>query len=267
MPRVARKDEIRKMLMHADERARALILILCQSGLRISDAVRLRYRDIEEDFELNRVPCLIKIVTQKNNTPTVTFLGQDAVDALRVYFDLRKTGTTRYYGSKRKKGIPPEKITVDSPLFRTRHVERIKPVSIKQATEIIRMVSVKADVGFISAHAFRRWFQTTLEQAHIQPNWVLRMMGHSLPGVEGSYSRPQIEQMRDAYKNAELYLSLVGLPEATLKTVQQLQNQIKDLQDRNTELKARLNGHLLTGDQMQRLLERIEALERQQKQT
>lgn len=263
MPRVARKDEIRKMLMHADERARALILVLCQSGLRISEAVKIKYRAIKEDFELNRVPCLIKIVTQKNNTPAVTFLGQDAVDALHVYFDLRKTGTVRYYGPKRKKGIPPEKIIDDSPLFRTRHVDRVKPVSIKQATEIIRMVSVKADVGFISAHAFRRWFQTTLEQAHIPPNWVLRMMGHSLPGVEGSYSRPEIEQMRDAYKNAELYLSLVGLPEATLETVQRLQNQVKELQIKNLELKQRINGYNAQLADQASLPEMVERLSRE----
>jgi len=245
-PKVARKDEIRKMLTYADERARALILTLCQSGLRISDAVKLKYSDIREDFEANRTPCLIQVVTQKTQTPTVTFLGQDAVDALRVYFDLRERGTKRLYyapkiGQQVEKGLPPEEITNESPLFRTKQ-KRVKRVSVKQATEIIRTTSLKAGVGFISAHSFRRWFQTTLEQAHIQPNWILRMMGHSLPGVEGSYSRPKIEQMRDAYKQAELYLSLTGLPEATLETVQQLQTQIKELQEKNVELKDRLNG-------------------------
>lgn len=268
-PRVARKDEIRKMLMHADERARALILVLCQSGLRISDAARLKYRDIKEDFEVNRTPCLIQVVTQKTNTPTVTFLGQDAVDALQAYFDLRKRGTRRLYYAPRKgqqveKGLPPEEITGDSPLFRTKN-PKVKRLSVKQATDIIRVASLKAGLGFVSAHAFRRWFQTTLEQAHIPANWVLRMMGHSLPGVEGAYSRPQIEQMRDAYKNAELYLSLAGLPEATLKTVQRLQNQVRELQERNDALKARLNGFTLGSDQAAELLRRIEKLEKQAK--
>jgi integrase len=262
-PRVARKDEIRKMLTYADERARALILTLCQSGLRISDAVNLKYGDIREDFEANRTPCLMQVVTQKTNTPTVTFLGQDAIDALHVYFNLRKRGTVRYYGPKARKGIPAETITDESPLFRTRESSHVKRVSVKQATEIIRMVSVKAGVGFISAHAFRRWFQTTLEQAHIPPNWVLRMMGHSLPGVEGSYSRPEIEQMRDAYKNAELYLSLVGLPEATLQTVQRLQNQIKELQEKNVELKQRVNGYSTQTQEIASLVGIVEKLGRE----
>ncbi len=54
------------------------------------------------------------------------------------------------------------------------------------------------------SYSLRWYFQTTCERAkakgvEIPDNWIKRMMGHALPGVQAHYSRAEILAMRDAY--------------------------------------------------------------------
>jgi len=68
----------------------------------------------------------------------------------------------------------------------------------------MRKVAVQAGIwkkGF-SAHVLRRFFQTSLETAGLNPNWIKKMMGHTLEGSEAPYSQREVEMLRDAYKKS-----------------------------------------------------------------
>jgi hypothetical protein len=110
-------------------------------------------------------------------------------------------------------------------------------------TMIIRKAATAAGVwedGF-SAHALRRYFQTNLEASGLSPNWVKSMMGHTLQGVEGSYSKPTKEMLKDAYAKAYPTIATSELAEYAGR-VESLEKDMKDLALENRLLRERLNG-------------------------
>jgi len=87
------------------------------------------------------------------------------------------------------------------------------------------------------------------------------MMGHGLPGVEGSYSKPEIEMLREAYREAYPYLAISEHVEQRSR-VEALAGQVEALTLQNIQLKEHMNGLTLSGPQITELLKRIEKLER-----
>ncbi len=78
---------IKQLLSHSDTRMRALILVLCSSGLRIGETLSLTFRDVD----LNSKP--IKITLQgeytKNGIPRIAYISDEAGDALRAWLSVR----------------------------------------------------------------------------------------------------------------------------------------------------------------------------------
>lgn len=172
----------------------------------------------------------------------------------------------RYGRDEIKGGIPPEELTLESPLFRSYgkflktlkkpRIEFLKPNSI---SVLIRKAAIQAGIskqGF-SAHALRRYFQTSLESAGINRNWVKRMMGHKLEGVEGSYSQPQVEQLKEAY--IRVY-SKLAISEATeqLSRVESLEVEVKKLTLNGKRRDESLNGLLQLMDMIKGALQTSE---------
>jgi integrase len=86
----------------------AIILTLKDSGLRASDAQLLNYGDIADGIERNANFIPITLVTKKKKIIAKTFIGKEAIDAIKESVEARRTGTRR---------IKPETITNNSPLF------------------------------------------------------------------------------------------------------------------------------------------------------
>jgi integrase len=126
-----------------------------------------------------------------------TFLTPSAVQALMKYKDWRE----------RVKG---EKITPESPLFAT--VEGpLKALTVSAIRIVFSETSKRTGITF-SPHDFRRFVQTQLEFARMQPNWIKKILRHKVKGEENPYSQPKIEQLRSAYREATPYLDLGVTP-------------------------------------------------------
>ena len=87
LPAVLTKDEVKKVLDAAGESVAALILrLIYSSGLRLSEALRLRVKDLD----LNS--CSITVRSGKGNKDRVTVLGRSLVPVLRHQLEaVRKT--------------------------------------------------------------------------------------------------------------------------------------------------------------------------------
>jgi integrase len=242
--RAANKDDIRKMLEVSDPRVKALILFIKDTGLSESDVVKLKLRDLgikdmDNVFSLEP-PIPLVLTRKKTGRRIITFIGQEAYEALKVTLQIRQIGTPemrflKYGNEVKKKGVDPEKLTLDSPLFRSYHKELTGKAEIKHLTphavsSLIRIAAKVAGVwqtGF-SAHGLRRFFQTSLEMSGIQSNWVKRMMGHALGGSEEPYSKPEIETLRMAYERSYPYLAITEKVEQQSR-VEALENQVEAL--------------------------------------
>jgi integrase len=133
-------EELKLMidLVNIEEKFR--IIFIAQTGLRISDALKLKIGDISRELELGKVPLTIWFVPTKDRESIgerITFLGSDGVHILKEYLNWRK-----------KNG---EQITENSPLFvgRCKKVgkKKIEAISPRRFNETIKKAAKKAGVG------------------------------------------------------------------------------------------------------------------------
>jgi len=76
---------------------------------------------------------------------------------------------------------------------------------------IAARLSEKSGVPF-AWHDMRRHVQTSLEEARIHPNWCRKIRGRKVKNEEAPYSRPKIEQLREAFHSALPSLSIAERP-------------------------------------------------------
>jgi hypothetical protein len=133
------------------------------------------------------------------------FLHKEAADTLKLYFKTR------------------EELRPEDPVFSPVRGEEKRLTSSTIRSQFL-LASEKSGVN-LSPHDFRRFVQTQLEAARIQPNWIRKIMGKIVRGEESPYSMPKIEQLRDAFKSAMPYLTLTPKADETrLWKMQALQN-------------------------------------------
>lgn len=190
----ATKEQIFKALNFSARKkltTTALILTLKDSALRVSDMRLLKCDIILDNPDAKIIP--IQRITKKTKLLAKTFIGEEAITALKAYLDKRRKGSRL---------IEPEEITRDSPLFRTWTKGKVKPMSRTNMSTLVRNAFLRVGIKKVSAHSLRRYFQTTMEEANVNVNWIDQMMGHELVNCRGAYSKPTDEQLENAYRKA-----------------------------------------------------------------
>jgi site-specific recombinase XerD/uncharacterized coiled-coil protein SlyX len=199
--RAATKEDIKKLLNKNSKRMKALMLLLKDTGLRASDVVALNYGDVSEGLESDKQFIPLFLITKKNRITAKTFLGPEAVDSIKEYISERKEGTRR---------LPPEKVSFESPLFRTR-TPKVKRISRSGLSSTITYHAQRLGVNSqFSAHSFRKYFQTQLESAGVNPNWIDQMIGHRLINSRDAYSHPSDKQLLVSYRKAYNHIRVFG---------------------------------------------------------
>lgn len=196
--RAATKDHIKRILANTKKtkdakKTRAIIMFLKDSGLRVSDARALKVGMVWKALENGDQFIPLSLVTKKNKTTAKTFLGPESVQALKEYLDERRKGTRR---------IPAEAITAESPLFRTNQSGKVKNMGREGFSALVRNQCKFIGEDRLSAHSFRKYFQTQLEAAGTSTNWIDQMIGHRLINSRDAYSLPSEAQLREAYEKA-----------------------------------------------------------------
>lgn len=198
--------QLRDMCAGSHVRGIALINVLSSGGFRAETLRTLSWGHMSEIEAWNKkdpihVPVMGKELKgggfgKYRGLEQHAFLTPHAVGALLKYRAWRES-----------RG---EKITQASPLFATINWN---PTRLKH-TRHIRYILEKACESkpfTFSTHDLRRFTQTQLEQARVQPNWIRKMLGKKVPGEEAPYSLPKIEQLRDAYRLAIPFLTLAEI--------------------------------------------------------
>ena len=101
-PKVANKrmivsaEQVRTLINHVrTPRDRAIILMLFQAGLDVSTLCSLTYGDVVEGLSKNETPLKLEPQRVKTGVEFYTFLGKDAVEALKAYIkDAESRGVT-----------------------------------------------------------------------------------------------------------------------------------------------------------------------------
>lgn len=170
--RIPEKHEIKRMLNAAKSRKyRATILLLKDSGMRISDAVQLRWRDVE-DFGEGFWGW--KILTRKRKVQSSPFVGPETTEALKML---------------------------------ERKDEFIFPISSHALSNAIFYIAKSAGVKDVSAHGLRKYFNVELQAARVPKEWRYQMMGKKT----GPYDENRITKLFETYREAYDYLRIFGV--------------------------------------------------------
>jgi len=202
-------EQVKQIVNHArTPRDKAIILTLFQGGMDVSSLCSLKYGDVAPGLSKGELPLKLDIYRPKTGVEYFTFLGKDAVEALKVYIrDCESRGI---------------KLTADAPLFLT---ERGKePIETHNVQNVLREVATKAgyvteaergDPRFynpLGPHALRESFGSIMINSGVPDTIVDFWLGHSIDEMAEAYKSIQFESVKKMYAEREHLLS----PFATL---------------------------------------------------
>ena len=176
--------ELSRLIKIADIRGKVIIILLALGGFRLGTLSKLQYRHVREDLERNVIPVHIHVeaeITKGKYHDYDTFLGKEAVDFLRAYFDARKAG-----GLPNK--IPPETFQDESPLIRSEHSRVVEALTPGQIYNILHRYMAEAGllgskVGRrykVRPHSIRKFFRTQMGGLGVDRDYIEYIMGHTL---------------------------------------------------------------------------------------
>jgi integrase/recombinase XerD len=234
-PRVENKrmiisaEQVKVLVDHArSPRDRALILINFQGGLDVSTLCSLRYGDIAEGLAKNEYPLKLDLHRQKTGTDFYTFLGRDAIEALKAYLaDMKQRGVT---------------FTHSTPLFvQGRGKAALKTENVQA---VMREVALRS--GFIDdknngkefnplgPHALRESFGSIMTNSGVPDTIVDFWHGHEIGEMAEAYRSVQLESLKKMYLDREKLLSISGskvdLEEVKEKLRQEVEQQTRQMQ-------------------------------------
>ena len=243
-------EEIRKMKNAAEYlRDKALIMFLKDSGLRLSDAAKLQWKHLK-DYSDGFMG--FEIQTQKKKTKARGFIGPETTEILKIYKRKRLEGTQK---------LPPEEGIEEHPVFSlfSDPTKRLRPAYM---SDVIGSIISLAAIEGATPHGLRKFWEQNVHVENIA--YQKQMNGRALTEVERAYFWKETRELFEMYKvnYRNLMIARQEFKEVEDRLRREYEREIKTLKDRIYELKERLNGYMLSGDQVQELLRRIEKLEK-----
>jgi len=233
------KEELLRIYRSAQNpRDRALIPFTWSSAIAKETLSKILWKHLEDEWEKQELPHIgLPDVLIKGHgrgkykdTEQHTFLTPEAKRDLLEYKDY----LTRVKGLK----INPEDhiwIEINSPYA---------PLDYDAFAKISVALSKRSGIPF-SWHDARRYVETALEEIKINPNWARKIRGRKVRGEEAPYSRPAIEQLRAAFKEA---VPLLEFTQPTqLMALQRRQEIVEEIQSKI------LSGEPLTEEDRQKI--------------
>lgn len=185
-------DEFKRIDAVVGVRDRALLRFMKDSGCSTEDVTTFNYGDIRTQFEKGEQFIHLRAVRQKTQNNYDTFIGPNAVEALKTYFDLRKQ-----HG---------EVFSDATPIFLTEASKQGRPrVRLDKTSVRTVFARIKRQLGItVSPHRVRKLFSTQMASAHVHPAVLKYWEGHSVGSgdIEASYVIQKLDEQLKEYKNA-----------------------------------------------------------------
>jgi integrase len=220
----ATKEEIRELLnISGNPRTDSFILMTYETGLRASDIVNMKIRDISpvlenpdlEFYSWEMIP--IKNMSQDTPLPANPTIGFDSIKALRKWIKYRTE-------------ILEIPISPDSPVYcavtdkgNVKKGDQIAPNTLSRLLLYLRQ---KAGIeNPVSMHSLRKSNSTYLMECGIPERWVNVFQGKKGYGTQGTYQKPDtLEVFKKAYNQFSIY----GVKQS--EKVQSLEERIEELE-------------------------------------
>lgn len=189
--RIPEREEVIRMLDAAKWKYRTAIMFLKDSGLRISDLVKIRW---EDKVDMGDGYWNFNLLTEKRKVVACAFVGPETTRLLEQF----KTKTGRIFRTTAKNACV-------------------------QINKTIKAVGIEG----VKAHGLRKYFVTSLQHARVPQEYILRMMGKK----SSVYSENRRSELFQAYRKAYPELSIYAAKQQTeeMKRVYERLAQLDDL--------------------------------------
>ena len=209
---VPTEEEISRILNESglNLKWRAFFSTLYTTGLRNSTVRAIRYGDIREELEQNKIPLLVRVYPEmkkvvpeacKNRIPYFVFMPKETVEAIKAYLEERQA----------KLGpLDDEQI-----LFCTdnRQIPREKrsytPLDMTAPQKMLRKAAKAAKIRewkYITPHCLRKAFERAVRNSGLGTKDQEFFMGHILPGSQDAYyDYTKIEELRKKYMKIQFF--------------------------------------------------------------
>jgi len=232
--------KVKALVDHArTPRDRAIVLFHFQGGLDVSTLCDLNYGDVTEGLERNSHPLKIETMRVKSGVEFYTFVGQDAIDALKAYLaDMKSRGV---------------EFTNKTPLFlQERGKKRLKTHNIQT---MMKDLAVRA--GFVTegnngnsfnplgTHSLRESFGSLMINSGVPDTIVDFWLGHEIGDMSKAYKETQFKNLRQMYLEREHLLSIStskGENEKTRAEVKEVKDALYQLHLENKKMKKEVES-------------------------
>ena len=243
------KNDILEIVKSSNPREKAFFIVMAQSGLRPHTISALRYENLLPDFENGTIPCKIEVpkgLTKGKYQSYFSFVGEDAINALKDYFNADKEGQitpeSYVFSQKGHDNLPMDR-RIPSRYFH----ERVVALNKKGIVDYSQKAEKKP--GTVRMYGLRKWFRKQAAQAG--EDYTNFWMGH-LPknpsdsryfapdeGNQKKFSADVVEHHREIYaEKAMPHLRLeTATPSEEVKLIQKQNKEIEQLHEELTQLK------------------------------
>jgi len=230
------RESLRKFLEGSHIRDKALISFMACTGIAEGSIRELRWKHIQEIDK--DVPHIALTSTEIKGGGKGAYQGIEQHTFLTPFAKATLLNYKTWRERKEKRKLNPEDY-----LF-SRIVKPYKNLSNSNLRALFIRRSENSGIEF-SPHDLRRFVQTQLETARLQPNWIKKILRHKVAGEENPYSRPKITALREAYRTALPYLDLGEKPKTIVAKEDLRKEIVKTLLDSGDEgiLKSIANKH------------------------
>jgi len=227
-------EQVKVLVDHArTPRDRAIILTLFQSGMDVSTLCSLKYGDVAEGLDKDDYPLKLELYRSKTGVEYYTFLGKDAVQALRAYVaDMKSRGVDYSY---------------DSPLFLKERGKQALTTNLVQ--NMMKYVAVRSGLvdeknngkafNPLGPHALRESFGSLMINSGVPDTIVDFWLGHSMGEMAEAYKGVQFESLEQIYLEREKLISI----SAAEVDVEEIEAKLRvEVEEGKKELQALVNG-------------------------
>jgi len=221
-------EELQLVLDMADIRGKMIVSMLALGGFRVGTLSKLCYYHVMHDLERGLAPVHIHIeseITKGKYHDYDTFIGAEAVEYLKIYLDMRRRGAIGPM-------IPPEEITLETPLIRNHKSVKPKLLDKKRISIIVHNFFLKAGIlkgerrkgkfYGLRPHSLRKFFRTQLAALGVPADYIEYMMGHTI----STYHDIQMKGV-DFLRNIYIASGLAIKPKTRVNRIEMLKEIIR----------------------------------------
>lgn len=227
-------SEIQTLIQHASPRNKAMILLMSSGGLRIGAISILKIKDLKPIDKYNIYK--ISVYSRSRRSSYFSFCTPECRKSIENYIDYRKRWE--------------ERITEESPLFRTEFNNGIKHISTDRGKQII--INILRDTGLrkpptegspqrchiMGNHGFRKFFETNAFRAGMDHMYLRRLMGQK-SGLEDAYLKLSEEELLEGDNKHVGYIGIID--QLTIDDTNRLKRENQVLKIDRNKLETRLD--------------------------